>query len=408
MSRTRLAAKVSLSDECDCAVLPMTRRQIGRLHANSRSDLIVPLDPYMKHHLLIAGTGRAGTSFLVQYLTACGLDTHLSRYPDAKLDEHANAGLEDLPLPEIDQPYVLKSPWLFEYVERLLAREDIRIDAVVISIRDIVEAATSRVTLSLRERFGDTSLPEELTLWETWATTPGGVVYSLNPLDQARLLAMGFHQLIHALVREDVPIVFLDFPRFVKDGEYLFERLRPVIGSSVTRETALDAHRKTARPELVRTGNELSGVSSTETDTVARFSSRETVDRAALFRELRRAQMAEQAAVRKTDDASHEASEARRLATEASQMVGERDRQLADAVAALDQSGRKLSLAETQLVALQAEQLEWQKKVQDLESRLRISSETLGEVLSSNSWKMTWPIRSVLGSLRRSRMRGNG
>jgi hypothetical protein len=145
----------------------------------------------MKHHLLIAGTGRAGTSFLVQYLSECGLDTPQSRYPDARLDEHANAGLEDLPMLDLDHPYVLKSPWLYEFVERLLARDDIRIDAVIIPMRDIVEAAASRVTLSLRERFGDTNLHEEHTLWETWGTTPGGVVYSLNPLDQARLLAMG-------------------------------------------------------------------------------------------------------------------------------------------------------------------------------------------------------------------------
>jgi hypothetical protein len=32
-----------------------------------------------RRHLLIAGTGRAGTSFLVRYLSALGLETEIDR-----------------------------------------------------------------------------------------------------------------------------------------------------------------------------------------------------------------------------------------------------------------------------------------------------------------------------------------
>ena len=38
---------------------------------------LVPRHP--ERHLIIAGTGRAGTSFLVRYLTELGLDTTLAR-----------------------------------------------------------------------------------------------------------------------------------------------------------------------------------------------------------------------------------------------------------------------------------------------------------------------------------------
>ncbi|HQT89438.1 MAG TPA: hypothetical protein PK677_12925, partial [Acidiphilium sp.] len=69
------------------------------------------------HHLLIAGTGRSGTSFLVKYLDALGFATHFSRFGTySSWDEAANAGAENLPLPALDpdMPYVVKSPWATE------------------------------------------------------------------------------------------------------------------------------------------------------------------------------------------------------------------------------------------------------------------------------------------------------
>ena len=40
-------------------------------------------NPVRRRHLLIAGTGRAGTSFLVRYLAELGLDTHLGRHRES-------------------------------------------------------------------------------------------------------------------------------------------------------------------------------------------------------------------------------------------------------------------------------------------------------------------------------------
>lgn len=211
----------------------------------------------MRHHLLIGGTGRAGTTFLVKYLAACGLETHLAKNPDSPVDDAAHAGLEDVALTNPNLPYVMKSPWLYEYVERVIADERIAIDAVVIPMRGIVEAASSRTLNELRARYADEDLPDELNLWETWGKTPGGIVYSLNPIDQARLLALGFHELIQVLVSNDIPVVLLDFPRFIKDPDYLYRKLRPVIGDKVDQARALSAHRDIADPMLVRVGKEL-------------------------------------------------------------------------------------------------------------------------------------------------------
>ena len=152
-----------------------------------------------RHHLMIGGTGRAGTSFLVQYLHLCGLDTMMGREGMASWDEHANAGLETFVADALDLPYVIKSAWFQEFVETLPRQSgNLELDAVLIPMRDLVEAASSRVINEYAARYADTSIPTECTRWERWGATPGGVVYSLNPMDQARLLALGFHAALFA------------------------------------------------------------------------------------------------------------------------------------------------------------------------------------------------------------------
>ena len=49
--------------------------------------------------------------------------------------------------------------------------------------------------------------------WETYGHTAGGLVYSLNPLDQARLLAVQFHQLVLKASEAGIPLVFPVFPK---------------------------------------------------------------------------------------------------------------------------------------------------------------------------------------------------
>jgi hypothetical protein len=206
-------------------------------------------------------------------------------------DEDANAGLEDVLLNNPGAPYVVKSPWLYEYVERLLTDQQTIVDAVIIPMRSIVEAATSRTVNELRARYGSAAVLDECKQWESWGTTAGGVTYSLNPIDQARLLALGFHELLHALVKHGVPVVLLDFPRFVDDPDYLYEALRSTLGDRLDRAAALRAHEQVVVPSKVRIGRELDAdvtyrpVSRAEPPRIA-FPSHATLDRTALKREL--------------------------------------------------------------------------------------------------------------------------
>jgi len=214
-----------------------------------------------QNHVIIAGTGRAGTSFLVRYLTELGLDTHLSR-PAAEVfwDENANAGLEDMPIGTVpDQlPYVIKSPWIGEFIDQLLAQKALTINVAIIPVRDLLEASVSRIINEMRSIQQNAPWMTEFTsTWDVWGFTPGGVVLSLNPVDQARVLAAGFHRLVQRLVDADVPILFLAFPKLVTDWEYLFRKLRPYLAPHISAEDAQAAHQRTADIEKVRVGAEL-------------------------------------------------------------------------------------------------------------------------------------------------------
>ena len=58
-----------------------------------------------------------------------------------------------MPIVGDDHPYVVKSPWSYQFIRELLARPDIKLDGVLLPVRDLAEAAASRVILELRNRY---------------------------------------------------------------------------------------------------------------------------------------------------------------------------------------------------------------------------------------------------------------
>ncbi len=216
--------------------------------------------PNRERHLVIAGTGRAGTSFLVRYLTELGLDTTLSRKGEAAdWDAEANAGLEDLVIAGKTLPYVVKSPWIGEYIEQILKEEQFKIDAFIVPVRDLVEVATSRVVLEQRAIHQHNPwMAEQLdSTWENYGHTPGGLVYSLNTVDQARLLAVQFHRLVLKVSESGIPLVFPVFPRIATDWKYLHKCLRPVLAPEITEDQARATHARVADGANVRVTGEI-------------------------------------------------------------------------------------------------------------------------------------------------------
>lgn len=157
--------------------------------------------------IVITGTGRAGTTLLVQILTDLGLDTGFS--PDAPIDERTNAGLEwrvDAP----DAPRIVKSPNLSRRLGALLASGAVEIEHVIIPMRDLDVAAASRV---------------RVTGYGSNLHRPGGLFGTAKATRQREALALLFYQLMDAVSEYDLPHTLLRFPRFASDWEYTYGAL---------------------------------------------------------------------------------------------------------------------------------------------------------------------------------------
>jgi hypothetical protein len=157
--------------------------------------------------VVIAGTGRAGTTLLVRILTQLGLDTGFGT--NAAVDPSARSGLE-LGRLAGNTPRIVKNPAFSTSLRAVLTRGDVEIERVIIPMRDLDVAAASRVRVSQYGRRLGVS---------------GGMWHTNRANNQRDVLANVFYELMWTLVEFDVPHTFLAFPRFASDPDYLAEKL---------------------------------------------------------------------------------------------------------------------------------------------------------------------------------------
>lgn len=160
-----------------------------------------------KHHVLIAGTGRAGTSFLVRLLTRCGVDTGYTKGHEG-FNHTIRAGCERIAGTPCNAavwnkfPYVMKSPYLSTGIDALHGVH-IPIDAVIVPVRNLDDVYRSRITNKV-----------------PWSG------------DNTREhLAQVLGECIGACLNHNIPLVLLSFNRMFleKDGaKYLWDHLSPI------------------------------------------------------------------------------------------------------------------------------------------------------------------------------------
>jgi hypothetical protein len=188
--------------------------------------------------IYVSGTGRAGTTFLVQLLTRLGQDTGFkSGKATRAYFPIARAGLEK-DIFDKRGPRIIKSPFLCDRVDDVLAA-GIKIDHVVIPVRNFTDAAESRRYVQMK------------TTGTRDGTAVAGGLWDTEKADlQEHVLGLKFARLIEALVRNEINMTFLSFPRLTRDPDYLYEQIRFML-PGIERDKFADAFAMEVRPELV-------------------------------------------------------------------------------------------------------------------------------------------------------------
>jgi hypothetical protein len=185
--------------------------------------------------------GRSGTTFLLQLLTALGFDTGFDLSRDKPCPK-CNAGME-WDLRDTNAPFIVKSPWICEYLDTVLSTGDIHVEHLIVPVRDLFSAAESRRDVMRRA---------EIDGLERGANVPGGLWGTSESALQEHALTERFYKLLWTAARYEVPLTLLDFPRIVSDPQYLRKKLTPIFGRLRLRKKRFNhAFSLISHPELV-------------------------------------------------------------------------------------------------------------------------------------------------------------
>ena len=198
----------------------------------------------MSHHAVITGTGRSGTTFLVELLTQLGLETG---FDPAGLEKHetARAGLEINLLDAISPPYIVKDPAFGLYLSKVFERNDLILDHVFITVRDINAAAQSRRYI------------EEISNKKKYKAggVPGGLTGTEDGDNQEEILKNRIFQLILGLSETDCEVTIIKYPLMIQNAAYLYDKLTPILGG-ISFKKFNQVFSSVAQPSLVSKFNE--------------------------------------------------------------------------------------------------------------------------------------------------------
>lgn len=196
----------------------------------------------MTNHIVIAGTGRAGTSFLVHLLTELGYDTG---YKPGEIQLHpvSRAGLEHNMRTAEELPYIVKDPLFSMYCEQIFEEKKFNVKHVIIPIRNLKDAAESRIKIQKINNEIDPYKPMH----------GGGLYGTSEPYLQAATLAIAVYKLIDACTKYEVPMIFISYPRMMRESNYLFYELSKNGIIPKTLSTEFDRmHAKIVNPDWIK------------------------------------------------------------------------------------------------------------------------------------------------------------
>ena len=178
---------------------------------------------------LITGTGRAGTSALMQLLVHLKLPTGWPEEEIADVLKRPHvAGLEhDIDFQFTEDIKIFKQIDVWKHVRHLK-----NLDNVIIPIRNLEDSAKSRARVGKGVNGGLDRAPD----------IDSQIILNTNII----------YELMYTLCDLDIPFTFIMFPKFATDADYLWDKLSWFFKEyKITRKQVKAAHKTIMKPDKI-------------------------------------------------------------------------------------------------------------------------------------------------------------
>jgi hypothetical protein len=156
--------------------------------------------------ILITGTGRCGTTFLIKLFSFLDFNTGYNRDNyELSISSNCNSGMERS---YNDNFNVLKNPTFIMDIENISKDTSITIKNVIIPIRDLKTSAKSRV------KHGKEN---------------GGLWNAEDELSQIDFFKNILTNYIFISTKYDIKTIFIDFDKMINDKTYLFNKFKNIL-----------------------------------------------------------------------------------------------------------------------------------------------------------------------------------
>lgn len=156
--------------------------------------------------ILITGTGRCGTTFLIKLFSFLDFNTGYNRCNyNLSIASNCNSGMER---DYTDNYYILKNPTFMNDIKNIVKDKSITIKHVIIPVRDLKMSAKSRVTHGKKD---------------------GGLWCAKDELSQIEFYKNILTDYICISTKHDINTIFIDFDKMISDKTYLFNKLKIIL-----------------------------------------------------------------------------------------------------------------------------------------------------------------------------------
>jgi hypothetical protein len=156
--------------------------------------------------ILITGTGRCGTTFLIKLFSFLNFNTGYNKDNyQSFIFSNCNAGMERR---YYENYYILKNPNFILNIKQILEDPKVKIKTVIIPIRDLKISADSRLKHKNEN---------------------GGLWNAKDKSTQIQFYKDILTNYIFFMTKYDINTIFIDFDKMVNDKKYLFNKIKSIL-----------------------------------------------------------------------------------------------------------------------------------------------------------------------------------